>query len=72
MKSIALLVGFFCGNNYEEVEGALTFIQSETIVVNDKVVKDRIISLRQGAKPWTWELLVVDSDQDGITLEIHN
>lgn len=72
MKSLFLLANFFLGNNYEEVDGALTYLRSETIIVNDEVQVDRIITLRQGRKAWTWELLVVDSDQEGITLEIHN
>lgn len=72
MKSLFLLVNFFFGNNYEEVDGALVYLHSETIIVDDEVKVDRIISLRQGRKAWTWELLVVDSDQEGITLEIHN
>lgn len=72
MKSLFLLANFFFGNQYEEVDGALVYLRTETVIVDDEVKVDRIITMRQGRKAWTWELLVVDSDKEGITLEIHN
>lgn len=69
MKTIALLCGFLFGNNYQPEDGATVYLRSETIVVNDKLT-DRIISITEGKKPFTYYLLWVENDE--IVLELNN
>ena len=57
-----LLLSLVLGNNYQEVDGGTVYIQSHVTIVNDKLT-DRIISVREGRKPLTYEILWVENDQ---------
>lgn len=57
------LVSFLLGNNYQEVDGGNVYIHSTTVVVNNNVLTDRIISVREGLKPLTYEFLWVENDK---------
>ena len=70
MSVFLIVLGFILGNEYREQDGAVTYVHSKTVVHNDRLVTDRIITVRQGVKPLTYELLWVE--QDKIVLELHN
>lgn len=64
----ALLLKFF--NQYEEADDPVVFVKTETIIFNDEVKKDRVISVTPGKKLYTYHILI--SDGDSLTLDIHN
>lgn len=68
MQTFVLFLNLFF-NNYVEVDGSTVYIHSQTTIVNDKLT-ERIISVKEGLKPLTYELLWVENDQ--IVLDIHN
>lgn len=68
MQTFVLFLNLFF-NNYVEVDGATVYIHAQTTIVNDKLT-ERIISVKEGLKPLTYELLWVENDQ--IVLDIHN
>ena len=70
MNVFALALGFLLGNNYVECDQTTVYLHSETVVVNDKLKTERIISVKEGLKPLTYELLWVENDD--IVLNFHN
>ena len=69
MKTFALFFSLMFGNNYQEQDGATVYLRSQTTVIND-VVSERIISITEGKKPYTYYLLWVENDE--IVLELNN
>jgi hypothetical protein len=70
MKTFALLFGLVFGNNYEAQEGSTVYLQSQVLVKNDQLITNRIVSITEGKKPFTYYLLWVENDE--IVLELNN
>lgn len=57
-------------DRYQEVDGAETYLHSETIIANDNIITNRIATIKKGKLPFTYHLLVVEGDE--IVIDIQN
>lgn len=69
MSFILAMVMKFC-NQYEEADDPVVFLSSEQIVLNDKVTKDRIITVKPGKKMFTYHILIAEGDS--LVVDFHN
>ena len=64
---LSMILGFT--TRYQEAEDPQVYLSSETVIVNDKL-KERITVIKEGKKPFTYHVIVVEDSK--IKFELHN